>query len=192
MAPTNKAGSVLLSDLLPTDLPEELPSRFLRLWGEAIFMMLFAFAFPFVLGISQGAMIALFLVSVSLMKRVRQLREENRYNIWIRNYGSWRSNKLSSLSILGIFLGLFTANLMFALVLNVLGSSQQWEGFFHFILKMQHLDANQPLVHRFSSLLNILFNNSVVLITTALLVVVYRAYGLMLVISWNACLWAVT
>lgn len=186
-----KAGSVLFSDMVPRELPERLPLRFLRLWGETIFMTAFALLFPFVLGFAQGGMLSLFLVSASLMYRIRQLREENAYNIWILHKGGWSSNLLSSISILGIFMGLFTANLLFAWILNKLGSGQQWESFFQFLLKTQHLETGQPLAARFASFWAILFNNGIVLITTMLLVSVYRAYGLMLVISWNACIWAV-
>lgn len=188
---SQKAGSVLFSDMLPSDLPEGLWARTLRLCGEASFLMVFALLFPFILGIQQGAMIALFLVSASLMRRIRQLRDENSYNIWIRHRGGWPSNLLSAVSILGIFLGLFVANLLFAWLIHVLGSSQQWESFFDFLLRTQHLHANKPLTARFSSLGGILVNNLLVLVTTLLLVVVYRAYGLMLAISWNACIWAV-
>ena len=138
-----QAGSVFLSDLLPADLPEGLWARFVRLWGEACFMMVFALLVPFILGVAQGAMIALFLVSASLMRRVRQLREENRYNIWIRNLGSFHSNRLSALSIMGIFLGLFTANLLFAWLLHALSSNQQWEQFFDFLLKTEQLNTGK-------------------------------------------------
>jgi len=184
-------ASVLLSDLLPSELPNGLGLRFLRLCGEAFFFMAFALLFPFVLGLMQGAMIALFLVSSSLMGRLRQLMDENRFNIWVLRQNSWKANQLSAVSILGIFFGLFLANILFSLILANIGAGKGLEHFFDFILKTVNLHPDQPLAHRFTSFWGILFNNYVVLITTIILTAVYRAYGLILVLSWNACIWAV-
>lgn len=183
--------TVVLSEIFPEGLPEDPKRRCVRLFLRATFLMLFAQLFPFVLGIAQGGIIAMFLVSISLMRQVRGLMDENRENIWQKNISSWKANSLSAISVLSLFLGLFLATLIFAFLLKTYGSHNTLQEFYDFILKTAHINHNQPLAERFKSFAGILLNNYAVLLTTVMLSLIYRTYGMVLVISWNACIWAV-
>jgi len=184
-------STMMISEWMTEDLSEHMGHRFGHLLSESFMLMLIALLFPFALGLEQGGMIALFLVSASLMRRIQQLLDENRNNIWVKQRGSWRSNRISAMSVLAMFIGLFLANILFASVLVAIGAEQRMKHFFDFVLKTEHLHAGQVLSARFSSFGAILANNYIVLLTTYLLAFLYRAFGMVLVICWNACVWAV-
>jgi len=182
--------TIMLSELFPSMIPEHLGQRFLQLFLETCFFTLIALLFAYMLGISQGGIIALFLVSASLMRRVRELLDENRDNIWKHKVGGWKANRISAISVLAIFSGLFVTCMVFAILLAKFASMKEVERFFDFILKTQKLHEGS-IVSRFSSFFGILLNNCIVLFTTLLLGFIYRTYGMLLVICWNACIWSV-
>jgi len=130
--------------------------------------------------------VSIFLVSASLSERIRFLLDENRSNVWDHHLSSWEANRLTALSFLAIFLGIITAYFIYAFGAGIDGIIQT----FGFVVEASGLGEGSLLTRHFSSFNGILVNNLIVLLCIAILAFIYRAYGAMIALSWNACVWA--
>lgn len=110
--------------------------------------------------------------ALGLSSLLSQLLDENRRAIWEQKISPWNANSRLAASFAALFMGIFAAVVFLA---YLAGHSYQ------------DLDLGQ-LYQNESSLL--FFHNASILITGALLAVVYRAGGLVLILAWNALHWA--
>ena len=182
----NEPKLTLLADALPSVIPDAWGKRFMRLALESAIMMLIALYIPFVMGFSQPGFIALFLVSTALTWRVTYLLDENRDNIWVHKRSSWETNGLTAVSALGIFMGLFICSAIFA---NALGETDL-KAFFGFTLEAAQVGEDTLLTRNFSAFGSIFLHNLSVLVAISILSFIYRVYGIILALSWNASIWA--
>lgn len=187
-----QAASSLLLELFFFRLSSRLSVRSLQLVGEATALTLAALLFPFVLRLTQGGMIALFLITATLMKRIQFLIDEHRDNIWEHGLTSRRSHWIFASSTISLFLGLFGTVFVFFLVVKGTHGQQPVQRYFDFVFQTGSIDTAQSLNQRIHSLVSLLINNFVVMLTTILLTLVYRTLGLVLILTWNAFVWAVT
>lgn len=179
----------LLYQLLSFDLVNHQSYRYTKLFIESFFVMTLACWLPYIFHFEQSAVYSLFVVSFALLERAHFLLEENKQNIWSRQLGGWKSNALSANSILAIFVGIFLAALCFATLLLVLYSPQELKSTFAFFLRDFQLDASNGIATRFTGFIPIFTHNLLVMVTLSVVVLCYRAYGLILVLAWNACVW---
>ncbi len=177
----------LLGVVFPARLPESAGRRALRLASEAIAVTWVSTYLPVLLHFDEAGLISLFLVAAALSDRFDLLLEENRRNIWERHVGGWRSNRLTIIGFLALFGGIFAG---YALIASVL-EADRVAAFFEFTLRAAALSSETLQQRNFGSLATILGPNVGVLVVTACLAFVYRAFGATLVLGWNACVWAI-
>lgn len=177
----------LLGVVFPATLAESAGRRALRLASEAIAVTWVSVYLPILLDFDEAGLISLFLVAAALSHRFELLLEENRRNIWERKAGGWRSNRLTIIGFLALFGGMFAG---YALIVSALEASRV-ATFFEFALRAAALGGETLQERNFGSFTAILGPNVGVLVVTACLAFVYRAFGTMLVLGWNACVWAI-
>ncbi len=192
MRDMSRAASSLLLELFFFRLSPRLSVRFVQLLGEASALALLALLFPFVLRLSQGGMIALFLVAATLLKRVQFLIDEHRDNIWEKGLSNRQSHWIFASSTTALFLGTFGSVFLFFFVVKSTHSASVVERFFDFVYQTSSIQPHVPLYERIHSLVSLLINNFMVLLTTLLLTLLYRTLGLALILTWNAFVWSVT
>jgi hypothetical protein len=180
-----------LRTLLAGAFPEKLPApgwwRGVRLAGEALIFTLVGSYLPAAMGFPQSGMISVFLIAASLTDRFGIVLEENRENIYTRSMGAWRANRITALSLLCMFLGILAG---YAIVAGWLEDAAITR-LFGFTMQIAQVGKDGLLEARFASLAEILLHNSLVLMAIACLSFVYRSYGAMLGLCWNACVWAI-
>lgn len=179
-------AGTLLGRLVPASLDSALGKRLPRLVIESLVFTGIALYLALLIGFEEPGLVSIFLVSASLSERIRFLLNENRHNVWESNLSSWQSNKLTALSFLAIFMGIITAYFIYAFGTGVDGILQT----FGFVVEASGLGEGSLLTRQFSSFQGILSNNLTVLLCISILAFIYRAYGAMLALSWNACVWA--
>jgi hypothetical protein len=177
----------LLAGVFPGDLPAPGWRRGVRLAGEALGFTLVASYLPAAMGFAQSGMISVFLIAASLTDRFSIVLEENRENIYTRSTGAWRANRITALSLLSMFLGILAG---YAIVAGWLEEARV-AGLFGFAMETAQVGPDSLLEARFASPVEILLHNSLVLMAIACLSFVYRSYGAMLGLCWNACVWAI-
>ena len=185
----------MLLELFYFKLSTRLSLRLLQLWFEACMMTLCSLFFPYILGFSQGSVIALFLLSFSLLERMQFLIDEHRDNVWQRGMQeglqNWKAHTLLATSAFAMFLGILVPLILFVVWLSKFGGAGKVKAFFHFFLSTISFQRELPLAERFGSFLGILGNNYLVLLSTIIITMLYRVFGLILILSWNAFVWAV-
>ena len=80
--------------------------RSLSLFTEGLLCALIGVYIPITLGLEEGVLISLFLVSVPMSQRLSTLLEENRVRIWEKKEPSMSVNRLTGLGLLCMFLGI--------------------------------------------------------------------------------------
>lgn len=176
-----------LAGLFGETLPRAAGRRGARLWAESFSYTAVSAYLPIAMGFGEAGLISVFLVSASLGDRLSLLLEENRDNIYVAQTGPWVANRRTAWSVLALFLGILTGYAVVAWTLGEAGSGR----FFGFAVEAAGLREETLLERDFGSPLGLLTNNALVLGTVFLLALVYRSYGAMLAIAWNACVWAV-
>lgn len=137
------------------------------------------------LRIEQAGFVSIFLAAASLSDRLNRLLRENRTAILDLGIPSWRANCWTASCALAMFLGVLTA----------FAGAAAWAGpeggirSFGFALDAANLDQGTLLTRRFSSLGELLRHNSLVLCCILLLAFIYRSFGALLALTWNACIW---
>ena len=180
------SGGTLLGRLFPPSLDSTLGKRLPRLVIEGLVFTGVALYLALLIGFEEPGLVSIFLVSASLSERIRFLLDENRRNVWDSTLSSWQANKLTALSLLAIFMGIITAYFIYAFGSGVDGIIQTFE----FVVEASGLGEGSLLTRQFSSFKGILANNLIVLLCIVILAFIYRAYGAMLALCWNACVWA--
>jgi len=183
---SNAQHSNLFSTLLAGELPRQLGLRAPRLLAEGLLFAAMGLYLANAVGIPQSGFFAIFLTAAGLTGRFNQLLDENRDEIYQRATPSLRVNTVTALSVLMLFLGIFAA---FSAAALWWGEDRLRDAF-GFALDSANLGTDSVLTHSFSGLGGMLRHNYVVLATFFALAFVYRAYGALLALSWNACVWA--
>lgn len=130
---------------------------------------------------------SLFLSSAALSTRFEALLKDNKEAIWTRGERSWAANKRSASCVLALFVGM-----AFAFVATVIAiGAAEAESTFKFALDAAAIGRDTILTRRFGSGPSLLAHNFVVFTSCFALAFVYRSYGALLALSWNACVWGV-
>jgi hypothetical protein len=182
----SNSQQTLLGTLFPSSLSERPGRRPVQLTVEGVLSTLVSTYVPVTLGVEEAGLVSLFLVAAALSDRVAQLLEENRRNIWERGMGGWQANRSTAGGVLALFAGVFSGYALIAYVLD----ETRVIGQFGFALRAAALGGENLLQRDFGTFSSILGHNAGVLLVIACLSFVYRAYGTMLALAWNASIWA--
>ena len=176
----------LLGALFPGLYAGSMWKRCSLLFVEALGCCLLGIYLPIMMGFDESILISMFLVSVPLSQRLAVLLEENRHNIWVKQMAGWDVNRNTGLCLLCMFLGVLGGYLAAVLVSS---SSIQMVTSFDFALEAANAKQGTILTRNFSGFLPIFGHNLSVLLVLSFLCFVYRSYGAMLGLVWNACVW---
>jgi hypothetical protein len=176
----------LVGGLLASRLPASLFARCGRLGAESLIITLLSSLLVLLFGLPHGGFIALFLVAASLSDRFSELLEENRSRIWEHEDDPWHVNRRSAISVLSMFLGSLTGFVVVAVFLSDEGIGS----FCGFALKAAAVSPTDTLAGRFGSIGDTLSHNVLVLLGIVCLCLIYRTYGAVLTLGWNACVWS--
>jgi hypothetical protein len=176
----------LLGVFLPVELSERPGRRLFQLGIEALSFTLVSTYLPVTLGFEEAGLVSLFLIAAALSDRLSLLLEENRRDIWERRVRGWRANRGTAGGILALLCGVFAG---YAIVAYLLGESRV-AGLFGFALRAAALGGETLLERDFGTFSAVLAHNAGVFVVIACLSFVYRAYGAMLALTWNASVWA--
>jgi len=179
----------VIGKFIEVDLETPLTKRLPQLFLHALVFSLLGFMLPHLMGLKASGFISIFLVAASLRDCMQQLLEENHSKIWEDQESSWEVNKVTSLSFIAVFLGIFFAYTM----ISIPYSQEELGHIFQFVVNLVALENGAALTdpHRFAGFIPIFLNNLTVLLCILVLTFFYRAYGAMLVLCWNAVVWAV-
>ena len=174
------------SALLPAKLADGAARRALQLAGEAFTYTVLSCALLLGLGLAEGGLISIFLVAAPLTDRLVVLLEENRNGIYVLQRTSRRANQRAAAGLLWLFLGIAVGYAAVAAWLGERGTLR----LFAFAVEAANLHGESLLQRSFSQPLAIFANNLRVGLVVLCLGFIYRAYGGMLALAWNACVWA--
>jgi hypothetical protein len=152
---------------------------------EAFAATLVGIGLPAWLKVSEVGVFALFLIAAALVPRLAALLEENRVQILERDAHVMRTNAVTAASIATLFVGICAGYLVVALNM----SDDDVATFFGFALSSAGLGTDTILDRSFENVGGILAHNLSVLSSVTLLCLVYRSYGALLAIGYNACQW---
>lgn len=190
-APPSASSDLLMQQTLLgaffPDLQEaQLWKRCVLLFVEALGCCLLGVYLPIMMGFDQSILISMFLVSVPLSQRLAVLLEENRQNIWTQQMKGWEANRTTGLCLLCIFAGILGGYFIAVLLSSF---SQEMIANFDFALKAANAEHGTILTRNFSGFFHILTHNLSTLLVLSFLCFVYRSYGAVLGLVWNACVW---
>jgi hypothetical protein len=179
-------GSTLIGWLFD-DLPEGASrvGRVMRLWIEGILYTSCALFMAEAFGFPESGFFAVFLGAAGLTSRFETILDDNRRDIFHRQMGSLRANFKTAASVFALFLGSFFAFAVAALWIG----EQRMNHSFGFVLDMASLGHDTILTRPFVSAPGLFLHNTLVLFAFICLSLVYRAYGALLALVWNACIW---
>ncbi|MDB4947000.1 MAG: hypothetical protein JWP97_6534 [Labilithrix sp.] len=160
--------------------------RHARLAFEALVLSAVALLITWPLRGAEGGAVAMFLTSAGLASRFDGLIIENRR----LHAGGVRAdaelaNRLTARSVLALFLGIFTASVAAALVFG----SERVERRYGFLLEITVPKEHSIFTQSFGPPLPLLGHNLLVLASAVVLGLVYRSFGLRIVLVWNAVSW---
>jgi hypothetical protein len=181
---TASSKGSLLNFLFRNELPQKLWVRVLRLMGEAWGMTALAIYFVNMLGFSQHGVISVFLVSVVLTERFNLLVEENAGLTAKGTLSSTGAHRLTAVSLLALFVGIVCGYLG---VVVLQGEDIAYSSY-AFVVSQSETELN-ILTRDFSGLLPRLLNNASVCFGIFIFSLIYRSYGALLTLTWNACHW---
>jgi len=148
-----------------------------------------SFAVPYGLG-ARGVELGIFcvfLTTVSLHRRIDALLGEHRALIFERHQRPRRAHALTASSVLASFLGVCVA---YAVLVDVVEPDRAAHTF-GFALAAADVGSQGLLSRSFGELTWTVTNNLGVMVGVLCLGVVFRSYGAVLVLVWNACIWVV-
>lgn len=156
-----------------------------RLALEALLLSGVALLITWPLRGAEGGAVAMFLTSAGLSSRFDALLVENR----LLHVGGLRAhahsaNRLTARSVLAIFLGIFAAFVVAALVFG----SDRVQRRYGFLLEITVPKAS-IISQSFGPPLPLLGHNLLVLASAVVLGLVYRNFGVRIVLIWNAASW---
>jgi len=177
----------------PIQIIQGLPShpnrniRYTATLCEAFLLTMIALFIVSAMGTSEAGFFGLFLAAASLSTRFQALLQENKDLIFVEKIDSKKANGLTALSILMVFLGICTAYL----VTTTTFTPEEMETFFGFIFDSTQSRTGTLTDRDFSRFVPILKHNLIVMGTIAALCLLYRSYGALLTLGWNASVWVI-
>ena len=129
----------------------------------------------------------LFLASASLNHRFQHILKTNKDQIFVDKRSPRRANLQTASSILMMFIGICGAFLLAAMLFQ----QNNLESFFGFIYVSTNSGSGTLLTREFGVFIPILKNNATVMMTIAILCLIYRSYGALLTLGWNAAVWII-
>jgi hypothetical protein len=162
--------------------------RAARLALEGAFYTALALAVAHGIRAPQSGFFAIFLAAAGLATRLDGLLDANRAAILERSEPPLQVNAGTAAGLLSLFLGSFAAFAAFALGLGERALSSD----FGFVGEATGLAGTTLLTRSFGSAPGLLLNNLGVLALFVGLAFIYRSYGALLALTWNACLWGLT
>jgi hypothetical protein len=178
----------LFGRILHRKLKSRWDFRFAQLTLEAFGAVLLAFGLCHALQLQSSGLVSMFLASATMRDRMVALLSENRRLIQQDGAPPMVANQRTVMGVLAMFAGTFVGYLLIALYLL----PDRLEQSFDFALRSVVLEPGDSLfdVERFQDILWLLGNNLSVASVIFALAVFYRAYGAVLVLCWNAVVWA--
>lgn len=144
---------------------------------EAIGFTVLGLAFGHAVGAGSAGVVSLFLASAALSSRFKQILRARR-----------RSSALRLLAgVVPLGLGMFVAYSAVAVALGPEGVRERFE----FAIQATGVGADRLDAQRFRASWGLLGHNLLVLLSAFLLAFVYRGFGALLTLGWNAASWAV-
>ena len=177
----------LIGGLVSVDLDGPLRRRCGQLLLHGLLFSVVALLIPWTLGIEHPGLISVFLVAASLRDHLVMLLDENRERIWGGLMPAGEANRETSISLLALFLGTFFGYFGIALWL---GASQLPATFGALLTVTPATGGSLLEVGHFGSFVGVLGHNLSVMVAIFAIAALYRAYGAVLVLSWNAAVWA--
>lgn len=173
--------SFVLAERLAPQTPAR---RFLRLFVEGMFFTGCALLLARALGVAQSGFFAVFLAAAGPVSRVDELLGENRRQI-AGGERPARANALAALHCLALFVGAFAAFFLAALWMGEARMRTEYA----FVLEVARLGGDTILTRPFRNAPGLFVNNAIVLAVFFGLSFIYRSYGTLLSLAWNACVW---
>ncbi len=178
----------MLAGVFPLDVAPQPGRRLGQLFAEGLIVTWVSVFMPLAMGLEEVGMIGMFLMAAALTDRAVYLLDENRRLIFDDlGLSTQEANQLTSISVFALFAGILTGFSSLVLVL----SEAQTIDMFSFVVQAAHLDESDLFRRDFGSFGALGLHNVGVLVAIVLLSFLYRAYGAMLALGWNACVWAV-
>lgn len=134
-----------------------------------------------------AGILAVFLTAAGLLDRIHQLLDENREAHFVHQTSPGLANRRTAASLAALFLGVLAT---FAAWTVWQGEPSAWERF-DFVLGSAELGASDIFDRRFGSWAAIVVDNLRAMLSIFLVTFLYQAFGAALVLTWNACMWAV-
>lgn len=160
--------------------------RHVRLALEAFVLSGVALAITWPLRGAEGGAVAVFLTSAGLFSRFDALLLENRRaHAGGTTSDAHAANRQTARSVLAVFLGIFAAFVVAALVFG----SERVERRFGFLLEITAPKEHSIITQSFGPPLSLLGHNMLVLASAVVLGLVYRGFGVRIVLVWNAASW---
>ena len=185
--PISTASITILSKLMDSPLSTKSWLRRLgRLWLEGALFTACSLVIANAIRIPQSGFFAVFLAAAGLTPAFTGILDHNRASIQVGGVGPWKANTASAANLLALFVGAFSA---FAAAALWLGEARMGNEF-RFVLDTASLGSDTIVTREFASPLPLLAHNGLVLLVFFTLTFVYRAYGALLALVWNACIWA--
>lgn len=138
-------------------------------------------------GLPEAGTFSVFLAAAALNGRMRRLLDRNREAIWEHGEKPWVANQRTAMSMTAIFLGMGLAFVGFA---AVVGADNVTDSFGATL--RPYVGRGDILTRRFAGeLWPLIAHNLGVMAMLMVLGFVYRTYGALLALGWNAAIWAV-
>lgn len=159
--------------------------RYARLFLEAALAAVVAVVLARAAVVEQSGVVSIFLAAAGLTARFDSVLAENEEQLRQRTRATWRVYVVTGRSVAFLFAGMFVTYIGVAAVLGEEGT----RGAFRFAVEAARLGADTMLTRRFPSAVELLGHNALVLASFATLTFLYRSYGALLALGWNACVW---
>jgi hypothetical protein len=185
--PNQKTSSTLLSEVAEPQAETKGLGAKAKLLAQGFFFTAVGVSLTHLAGFEQAGVLSIFLAAAALAEPYNELLAENRDAIWSGRETSWSANRRTAVGLLSLFLGMCLA---FALTAAILGEVRM-ERTFGFAIETAGLRSDTILTRRFGSFQSLLGHNLVVLLSFATLALIYRGYGAVIALSWNAVIWSV-
>lgn len=139
------------------------------------------------LGFPEAGVFTVFLAAAGLAGPLTRILDENRDGIWVHQRPAWQVNRRTALCMLALFLGMVLAFVGLAVWLGPEGIARQ----FRFAMRAAGLSTGDILDRSFGAFGGLVRHNFTVMGAAAVLAFVFRSYGALLALGWNAAVWGI-
>ena len=178
-------SETLLSQALSGPPPASMPKRLVLLWAQSLLFALTGLGVAVISGVAEPVLVSVFLTAATLVVPFSALLGENRELVWAREQHPALTNLRTARSVVALFLGWTLAYALCALFLGV----EQTQTTFGGAAALANIGRETILTRRFDAFDLFVVHNLSVLFAFIALSFLYRVYGALLAIGWNACMW---